>query len=744
MEAYPEQPPGDGTRHRTAPNANAGVVTTAVRGQPAPARAETPMTDAEARFRAVHDGSPHGFALHRPVRADDGTVVDFTTPYINEAGVRIVGRTREEILGRPVLGVFPGTAENGVFSDYVRVLETGVPSHREIFYDHEELTAGLAVTAVRIGEGPGADIGVTFTDITERLRAESERENLLAALEAERATLRSIILQMPVPLALLVGPEHRFEVVNPAFRQVSGGGRDITGLTPREAFPELAGSGIFELFDRVYETGEPWESPETLIQYDRDGTGLRDTWFNLRYEPVRDAGGRVIAIFNFAVDVTEQVLARREVERLLEVERRARADTEMARERTARLQALTSALSAASTAQEVSDAVVRHATAAFDAVGAVVALLSPDGEWLEIVRALDLADDAGAEWRRFPVDAPAPLAESVRAKEPIYLESPAAWEARYPHLRPMLDASGHQANLVVPLILDGRALGVLGVAFSAPRAFDAEDRSLALAVAQQCAQTLERSRLFEAERAARAEAEQVRAEAEGANRAKSEFLAVMSHELRTPLNAIGGYAELLEMEIRGPVTPQQRADLHRIQSSQRHLLGLINEVLNYAKLETGTVHYEIAPVPVREALAESETLLATQARARGLEFVVAECPPDLCVRADAEKLRQILINLLGNAVKFTDRGGRVELACEWGEEAVHLTVRDTGIGIPADQLGRIFEPFVQVRADLTRTAEGTGLGLAISRDLARGMGGDLSVVSEPAVGSTFRVSLPRG
>ncbi len=216
----------------------------------------------------------------------------------------------------------------------------------------------------------------------------------------------------------------------------------------------------------------------------------------------------------------------------------------------------------------------------------------------------------------------------------------------------------------------------------------------------------------------------------------------MSHELRTPLNAIGGYAELMEMGIRGPVTPQQQEDLRRIQTSQRHLLGLINEVLNYAKLETGTVHYDVVDVPVREALAAAEALVAPQARAKGLTLGVAECPPALAVRADAEKLRQVLVNLLSNAVKFTD-GGRIEMSCGVQDASVVIRVRDTGIGIAADKLEAIFDPFIQVRADLTRPHEGTGLGLASSRDLARGMSGTLEVESAPGVGSTFALTLPR-
>ena len=234
-----------------------------------------------------------------------------------------------------------------------------------------------------------------------------------------------------------------------------------------------------------------------------------------------------------------------------------------------------------------------------------------------------------------------------------------------------------------------------------------------------------------------------RAIAEAANRAKSEFLAVMSHELRTPLNAIGGYAELIELGIRGPVTPEQRADLERIQRSQRHLLGLINGVLNYARLETGNVRYEVVDVPIDELLATCEALVAPQARAKRLRLIVPACPPDLTFRADEEKVQQIVLNLLTNSIKFTDDGGRIEITCEESEDSVAIHVTDTGRGIAPEKLAAIFDPFVQVDSRLTRTHEGVGLGLAISQDLARGMGGDLTVQSMSGVGSTFTLRLPR-
>ena len=245
----------------------------------------------------------------------------------------------------------------------------------------------------------------------------------------------------------------------------------------------------------------------------------------------------------------------------------------------------------------------------------------------------------------------------------------------------------------------------------------------------------ERARLFEAERAARRDAE-------AANRAKSEFLAVMSHELRTPLNAIGGYAELVELGIHGPVTEAQRTALTRIQQSQRHLLGLINQVLNYTRIDAGAVRYDMADVPVAAALAAAEALVLPQVRVRGLVYLPAVVSPDLSVRADTEKLQQILLNLLGNAIKFTDRG-EVRVTCSVQQNTVAIAVTDTGIGIAPEKLAGIFEPFVQIDQRLTRENDGVGLGLAISRELARGMGGDLTAESTPGEGSRFSLTLPQ-
>jgi PAS domain S-box-containing protein len=243
-------------------------------------------------------------------------------------------------------------------------------------------------------------------------------------------------------------------------------------------------------------------------------------------------------------------------------------------------------------------------------------------------------------------------------------------------------------------------------------------------------------------------AEAARAASERASRAKSDFLAVMSHELRTPLNAIGGHTQILEMGLHGPVTDGQREALERIGRAQRHLLGLINNVLNLTRIETGRVEYRIRPVLVSSVLGDLASLVQPQFAARQISLVSSMPGSDgaeVHVAADREKLIQILTNLLGNAAKFTPPRGVVEMRLVPGPRPhlVQIEVRDSGPGIPADKLELIFEPFVQLERSLSSHTEGTGLGLAISRDLARGMGGDLHALSESGQGATLVLSLPR-
>jgi len=243
-------------------------------------------------------------------------------------------------------------------------------------------------------------------------------------------------------------------------------------------------------------------------------------------------------------------------------------------------------------------------------------------------------------------------------------------------------------------------------------------------------------------RSAMSEARKAWQAADAANRSKAEFLAVMSHEVRTPLNSIGGYVDLLEMELRGPLTDSQKSDLQRIKRAQEHLLRLVNDILNFTRLEATEVKYELIDVPVRALLADLEAVVSSLAAAKELEYTCDVPPHGVFTRTDPDKLRQILINLLSNAVKFTPAGGRIRVSCSTGENTVSISVEDNGPGIPADKVEVVFEPFVQLDRGLTRTTEGTGLGLAISRGLARGMGAEITLNTAVGKGSIFTLRLP--
>jgi signal transduction histidine kinase len=251
------------------------------------------------------------------------------------------------------------------------------------------------------------------------------------------------------------------------------------------------------------------------------------------------------------------------------------------------------------------------------------------------------------------------------------------------------------------------------------------------------------------------ESERARSEAENANRTKSEFLANMSHELRTPINAIIGYADLLELGIAGPLTDGQRGQLSRIRVSSEHLLMLIDDILDLSKIEAGRVEIAREAGGLREAVDAALSLIGPQAAARGHQ-VAYECDrsEDPVYIGDEGRVRQILVNLLSNAVKFTDPGGMITVSCQacaTPEAGAQLAgkgpfacveITDTGPGIPREHQESVFDPFVQIETGRTRTRGGTGLGLAISRQLARLMGGDLTLVSEPGEGASFTLWLP--
>jgi PAS domain S-box-containing protein len=519
----------------------------------------------------------------------------------------------------------------------------------------------------------------------------------LGPVEAWPQSLRtavSICLGSGFPTLVMWGPE-LVQVYNDAFRSVLQEKHPAgLGQRARDCWPELW-EMIGPMYQRVLDTGEAIFVEDQLFRPERKGY-VEEAYFTFSYSAIPDESHRPAGIFVTTIETTPQVHGRRERERAVQ-------------EATERLESTGASL-------RFAEARLGHALEVA-AIGAWDLDLVGGGSWRALRHDQIFGYPEGrAEWTYDDFLSHVHPDDKAWVNERFggAVASNGAWDFTC-RIRRANDGAERWISARGEVVTDaeGRPERMIGVVR------DVTDQQLA-------------------EQALR----QARDAAEAANRAKSEFLAVMSHELRTPLNAISGYTDLLEMGVHGPVTEAQRNALGRIQVSQQHLLGLINDVLNYAKLETGSVSYDIREVRVQEVLATVEALIAPQAHVRDLTLDVCDCPRELAVRADPEKLRQVLLNLLSNAIKFTDAGGRIELSYRARGEHVQFLVRDTGIGIPADKLTSIFEPFVQVKADLTRTAEGTGLGLAISHDLARGMGGDLSVESAPGEGSTFTLTLP--
>jgi PAS domain S-box-containing protein len=543
-------------------------------------------------------------------------------------------------------------------------------------------------------ESQAEELQATAAQLEERTE---EAEAARSTAEAAKRSLHVAFSQSPAAVAVTTGSDHRFVLVNPRFETLVA--RSIPVGTPfRDALPEISAQGYEKLLDGVRATGKAHVEHESYALLDKGGAAPDEGWYDFVYQPLVDERGRVESIMQHAIDVTVQVRARKEMERLYAESERDRKVAELAR-------------SEAEYARHDAEEVQSQFRALIDTIPTLAWTAGKDGaidwynaRWFEYT-GTSAADMEGWGWTS--VHDPAVL--------PAVMER---WRASI--------ASGREFEMTFPL--RGRNGVFRQFLTRVVPTFDPAGRVV---------------RWFGTNTDVEDEA-RLRRAAEEANRAKSEFLAVMSHELRTPLNAIGGYAELIEMGIQGEVTPAQRDFLGKIQKSQRHLLGLINGVLNYSRVEAGVVHFAVEDVPLDEALATCEALITPQMLAKGQVLTYTPCEHGLVVRADGEKVQQVLLNLLTNAMKFTDRNGRIELACRVTENHVRIVVGDSGRGIAADQLSRVFEPFVQLDANLTRTQEGVGLGLAISRDLARGMRGDLTVESVVGEGSVFTLVLPRG
>jgi signal transduction histidine kinase len=422
------------------------------------------------------------------------------------------------------------------------------------------------------------------------------------------------------------------------------------------------------------------------------------------------------------------------------------------------LAALSGSLTDSLDPQDAANLVEQQALSALGATSAVVVTLGPfpptDSRTdtapalrttLHLVHAIGLPDELAAALQQLPLDAPVPLAEVARTGEPLFLASESSLQ-RYAQWAEAMIRAGARSAAIVPVWANGELRGVLGLAWPEPRMFDEDERAFVLTLGVMCAQAIMRAHLRAAELESRQAEHLARENAEQANQAKAHFIAMISHELRTPINAVLGYTELLSDEISGPISAVQRDNLGRMRASGTHLLGLIEDLLGYARIEAGKEVVRPETIALVDVVEQSLVLVRPLAERKGLRIRVEAPTRDVRIHTDPRKLRQILVNMLANAVKYTVTGDvSLVLRVDGRDDEVRVVfeVTDNGPGIAREDHEHIFELFWQKDPSLNPGVGSSGLGLSVARQLARLLGGDVVVGrSVIAKGSTFILSLP--
>jgi len=553
--------------------------------------------------------------------------------------------------------------------------------------------------------------------------------------------------QAPLPFAVTRAAEHELVYANAAFRRLAGGANaDPIGAPIDTAFTPPEGQALSAILDRAFRDGVE------LVDERIDAAGERARDWELSVWPVIADDGQVEAL---GIEIRESSppdaaldLQRQVAEQMLLGALRERGfaeDAEAARRRAAFL-----AEAGRKLAESVdqSSTLVSLTKLALPTLGAwcIVDILEegdavhrlriyhPDPEKQELAQELERGWTAAAD---DPFGAPAMLRDTRTIVITDDVEAMLAATARSPDNMEIMRQLGIGSLLTVPLVARTNLLGAITfVAAKGGLVYSPEDVQLAEDVAARGALALDSAQVYDL-----ALGHQRRAET--ANRAKTAFLGAMSHELRTPLNAIGGYIDLLDMGLRGPVTAAQHADFARVKTNQQHLAILITEILNFVRVGSGHASYAVSDVKACDSMQHAIELIEPLFGQKGLVFDGISGDSSIVARADAERVTQILVNLLSNAIKFTPAGGHVSATCAASTDTVIIVVSDTGIGIAPQKHEAIFEPFIQLKESLTDRESGVGLGLAISRDLARAMNGDLTVESTEGQGARFTLLLPR-
>ena len=553
--------------------------------------------------------------------------------------------------------------------------------------------------------------------------------------------------QAPLPFAITRGPEHGLVYANAAFSRLAGiANGDALGAPVAALFAAPQRRTLRAMLDRAFKDGVELFDERIDVSSEGASRWQCSVW------PVIAGDGHAEAL---GIEIRESSppdsaleLQRQVAEQMLLGALRERGFAEDADAARRRATFLAEAGRLLAESVDQSTTLVALTRLALPTLGAwcIVDILEggdaiqrlgiyhPDPEKQKLARKLE------TQWAPEPEDAfgaPAMLRNARTLAVTENIEATLAANAHTPENLDILRQLGIGSLLTVPLIARKRLLGAITfVSAQRSLSYSPEDVQLAEDVAARGALALDNAQVYDL-------AVGLQRSAETANRAKTAFLGAMSHELRTPLNAIGGYIDILDMGLRGPVTAYQHADFARVKVNQQHLAGLISEILNFARVGSGSIAYAPIDVNACDAMQHAIELVEPLFGQTGIAFDGISGDSSIVAHADPERLTQILVNLLSNAIKFTPPGGRISAQCAAEDDTVTIRVVDTGIGIPEEKHDAIFEPFFQLKEGLADRESGVGLGLAISRDLARAMNGNLTVESTEGKGARFTLFLPR-
>lgn len=719
--------------------------------------------------------------------------------YLNRRAEQLLAVDRSQALGQSIGELFAVDTASPLFEQYDRALAAQVPIAVEVFYPVGDRWLAMRLVPTSTG------LSIYFSDITdpkvpevatptEPLHGHSllnptasgaeaaQRQSvflaeisavLASSLEYER-TLQSVA-NLAVPYFAdwcsvdLLNDDRtisRVAVAHPDPAKV------VLGWNVAQRFPRHLddGYGISEVMQSGRVEIAPEITDEQLVATIQDAEYLRI----LRELGLRSCiiaplqtRGRVLGSISFiyaesnrrycahdlalAEDLARRAATAIDNARLYQAAQQARLAAEKAADRTARLQTVTAALSESLTPLQVADVIVEQSMSALEADSALMVLVTEDRTELEIVKAVGYEPDLVASWRRFSIHAAVPLAEAIRTGEPAWMETLADRVARYPHLAHIYTRYEFASWMSLPLVVEGKSVGGMLLSFQEFRQLSQDDRDFILALSRQCAQAIFRAQLYEAERQARADAEQ-------ANRVKDEFLAVLSHELRSPLNPILGWTKMLKEKRLAAAKAEQALDT--IERNAKLQAQLIEDLLDVSRILQGKMALNIAPVNLVATLEAALETVHLAAEAKNIHIATSFHSIASTVLGDPNRLQQAAWNLLSNAVKFTPAGGRVEVRleridrqAEAGSQSsivdsqpdsfAEITVTDTGRGINREFLPYVFDYFRQEDGTTTRQFGGLGLGLAIVRHIIELHGGSVCADSPgPNLGATFTIQLP--